>query len=162
MPLGIAGERNLAQAVALDQSGGQEIVGVGERTHRMVWIAADDQSSRYRRFGLRALQEVVRLRETREPTHRDMGHRVETGMPQSRTGSDDVVMRDTSRVVDEYGRAGIQQLAQLLSSKVVARRDLDRACGNQFSRSVPREIGCRTRFFNRGAHQPKPRLREMT
>ena len=128
----------------------------------MVWVAADDHGGLYPRLGRRSLQEVVRLREAREATHRDMRYRVEAGMPQPRTGGDDVVMRDTPRMVDEHGHAGIEQLAQPLSGEVVARRDLDRARGDQLRRPVPREIRRRARLLDRGAHQPKPRLREMT
>src|SRR5438067_1397122 len=43
MALRIAGERDLAQAVALDQAGGQQVEAVGKRAHRVIGIAADDQ-----------------------------------------------------------------------------------------------------------------------
>ena len=130
----------------------------------MVGVAADDQGGPYLRFGRRTLQEVARLREARQAAHRDMRHRVETGAPQPRTGGDDVVMRDTPRMVDEHGRAGIEQLAQPLSGEVVARRDLDRARGDQLRdpMALRREIRRPTRLLDRGAHQPNPRLREMT
>jgi len=47
-----------------------------------------------------------------------MRHRVEAAAPQPRTGGDDVVMRYTSRMVDEHGCAGIEQFAQ-------GRREID-------------------------------------
>ena len=146
--LGIAGKENLAQAVALNEAGRQKVVAVGERTHRMVGVAADDQGRPYLRFGRRTLQEVARLRETRQAAHRDMRHRVEPGAAQPRAGGDDVVMRDTPRMVDEHGRAGIEQLAQPLSGEVVARRDLDRARRDQLRdpiaprRRIWRPRGC--------------------
>ena len=73
-------------------------------------------------------------------------------------------MRDTSRVVDKTSHAGIEQLAQPLSGKIVARRDLDRARGDQFCHPVPllREVPGAVRLPDRGTHQPKPRLREIT
>ena len=164
MTFGIAGKENLAQAVMPYQSGRQEVVGVGERANRMVGVAADDQNGPYLCFARGTMQEVVRLCEARQPTDRDMRHRVKAGLPQSGTGSDDVVMRDASRVVDEHGRTGVEQLAQPLSGEIVSWRDLDRARSDQLPDTVvpPREIGRRTRFFGRGAHQLNPRLREMT
>ena len=108
----------------------------------MVGVAADDQGAPYLRLGHRALQEVVRLREARQPPHRDMRHRVEAGTPQPGTSGDDVVMRDTPRVVDKHGHAGIEQLAQPFSGEIVARRDLDRARGDQLRHpaALQREI----------------------
>ena len=158
------GEGDRVQAVSLDQAGRQEVVGVGERTHRVVGVAADDQGGLHRRLRRRTLQEVARLRKAREAPHRDMRHRVEAGMPQPGASGDDVVMRDAARIVDEYGHAGIEQLAQPLSGEVVARRNLDRARGDQFRNPVALhgEIRRLARLTNCGAHQPKPRLREMT
>ena len=65
MPFGIAGEGNLAQTVTLDQAGCQQVVGVGEWTHRIIGVATDDQCGPYIRLGRRTLKEVVRLREAR-------------------------------------------------------------------------------------------------
>ena len=164
MALGVAGERDRAQAVAFDQARRQEVIAVGERTDRVVGIAADDQGSGYTRFGRRPLQEIARLGEARQTAHRDMRHRFETGMPQLGASGDDVVMRDTSRMVDEHGRAGREKLAQPFSCEVVARRDLDRAPAHQFpgSLAICRDLGRPLRLSDRRAHHPRPRLREMT
>jgi len=102
MALRVAGEGDLAQAVALDQARGQEVGAVGKGTHRMIGVAADDQGGPHLRFTRRTLQEVARLGKAREATDSDVRHGLETAAPQPGAGGDDVVMRDTSRMVDKH------------------------------------------------------------
>ena len=105
---------------------------VGKGTYRMIGVAANDQGGPYLGLAHRALQEIARLGKARETPDGDVWHGLETGVPQPGAGRDDVVMRDTPGVINEYGRAGIEQLAQPPSGQIVTRRDLDRASGDQF------------------------------
>ena len=124
MALGIAGERDLRDAVPLHDTGRQQIEAGAERPDRTV-VATDQQDAIDRRLARRALQEVAGLGEARQPPRSDMRHGDETGATQPRTGGDDVMMRHAGRVVDEYGRARIEQLAQRIAGEFVTRRQFD-------------------------------------
>ncbi len=102
MALRIAGEGDRAQTVALDQAGGQEVMAVGKGAHRVIGVAADDQGGTYFCFARGPLQEVARLGKAREATDSDVRHGLETAASQPGAGGDDVVMRDTSRMVDKH------------------------------------------------------------
>jgi hypothetical protein len=86
-----------------------------------------------------------------------MRHRDEAGATQPRAGSDDVVVRDAGRVVDEHRCAGVEQPPQRLSGEFIARRKLDRAVADQRRHALALRCGERDRL-----HQPESRLREIT
>ena len=121
MAFRVAAECDIADAVALDQAGRQQVEAGAERPDRTV-VAADQQDAIDRRLGRRALQEIAGLGEAGEPPRRDMRHRDETGAAQPRAGGDDVVVRHAGRMIDEHRGAGIEQPAQRLAGEFVARR----------------------------------------
>ena len=78
--------------MSLHHTGRQQIETGPERPDRAV-VAADQQNALDPCLAHRAQQEIAGLGEARQPSRRDMRHRIEPRATQPRAGGDDVVMR---------------------------------------------------------------------
>jgi hypothetical protein len=152
MALGIAGEQDVTDTVALDDAAREEIEAVAERPHRPVEIAGGDEDAGNRGLDMGAAQKIARLGEARKAPRRDMRHRNEPGAPQPDAGGNDVVMGDACRGVDKDRHSRCEKLAQALAGAGVARRQFEREAGAEPGEALP----------GREVHQPSPRLREIT
>jgi hypothetical protein len=161
MSVGIAGNRDLADAVTLQRAAVDHLDGAAEVAGRLVVIAANHQEAHHARLAAHTGKKIIERAGGRKAACCKMRHRFEAGLAQAHRGLDRLLHRLFRHRADIDVGAGRDDASERSDLLRAWPRCFEREAGHEISNSADKTVvDCR--HGGCGGHVVHSRRREIT